>query len=269
MKRYFWILSLSFFAGTSCSEYLGRKPPAIDYQLVELLLQYGAGGANGCGRFSLPPIRGGVDTTNINSNGTRQGFEIFACRDSNDLLRLGFQSNALEFTGRGVSGSSPSSRIGSNIDFVTLGGRKDQCIEVTFRIDRSDGYLQVIGNASVGSGANLVGPGVNLGTINSGGVFPFGTEQTSTFVPSPQPVLEGQEVTYCLEIHDEGGAHWFGWSKPCGTLTQNDRQNYEFDRSGIASAHPGNRIGFILNGATIQRFAVGERIGLSGSILWR
>src|SRR5690606_41582739 len=51
-----------------------------------------------CGRVNLPPIRGGADQANIQTGGTRQGFNLVGCTTAADLSRLGFTSNALTFT---------------------------------------------------------------------------------------------------------------------------------------------------------------------------
>lgn len=252
----------------NCSEYLGRKPPEVNLELIELILQNtGGGGSSGCGRFSLTPIRGGPDQANIPTNGTRQGFNVRECRSDAQIQGLGFIPSNLVYEGVGVKGNSTSSRMGSQTDFVTLGGRKDQVIEVTFTLDRADASLEVIGNASVSSNGAASGPGFRITTET---ISAFGTSGgNSGFQQGAPPTTpQGTEVTYCLEIHDEGSAHLFGWSKPCANLTVADRQNYEFDLTGLPSQLPGNRVGFVLNGATIFQFAIGERIGLSGSILW-
>lgn len=261
-----FILSFFFIFSSQCSEYFGRKPERVDLELVELLLQYSTQSrSTGCGRFSLPPIRGGPDVTNIATNGTRQGFALARCSSDSDLISMGFIPNQITYTGNGIQGNTTSSRLASQIDFVTLGGRKDQVVEVTFRLDSPEGYLDVITNASVGANATANGPGFR---ITPERIFAFGTTVGPTGFPIGQtpssPV--GQTRTYCLEVHDEGVAHLFGWSKPCGDLSQGDRQNYEFDHRNLQSAHPGNRVGFVLNQATLFTIAIGERIGLSGQM---
>lgn len=264
-------VALSFLLGSlvmfnaGCSEYFGRKPSKVDYELVELLLQYSTSGGNlGCRRFSLEPIRGGTSTNP--TNGTRQGFEIARCISDSDLERLGFTTNQLEFTGNGVRGMGDASRIASQIDFVTLGGRKEQVVEVTFQLNSSSAQLDVITNASVGSNASLTGPGFRITTQT---ILGLSTNGSTPAIPGTNPATPvNAERTYCLESHDEGSAHIFGWARPCGVLTQNDRQNYEFDLLSMPSQIPGNRMGFVLRNATIYRFSVGERIGLSGAIRW-
>lgn len=252
----------------NCSEYFGRKPPEVDYELIELILQYSGGqGSTGCGKFSVTPIRGGPDALNIPTNGTFQGFGVSTCQSDSQILSMGFTPNNLQYTGNGVKGSAINSRLGSQIDFVTLGGRKDQTIEVSFQLDSAGGYLDVIGNASVGSGGSATGPGFR---ITPERIQAFGTSGDLSGFPvgAPPTTPVGSRVTYCLEIHDEGTAHLFGWSKPCSSLTQADRQNYEFDHKNVPGQNPGNRVGFVLNSATIYQFSIGERIGLSGNILW-
>ncbi len=260
---FFFLIILGPFG---CSEYFGRKPDKINLDLVELILQYStSGGSSGCGRYSLPPIRGGPDTTNIATNGTRTGFAFTRCIAESEMNSMGFFTSNINFSGNGLIGNDTSSRIASQVDFVTLGGRKDQSIEVTFRLESPDGFLDVIGNASVGSGASANGPGFRITTDR---ILAFGTTSAPTGFPlgtTPSTPI-GQTRTYCFEVHDEGVAHLFGWSKPCGALSQADRQNYEFDHKSLPSAHPGNRVGFVLNRVTLFGIVVGERIGLVGQI---
>ncbi|MCC5814785.1 MAG: hypothetical protein JJT78_08520 [Leptospira sp.] len=258
---------LFFFSLSNCSEYFGRKPDQVDYELIELILQYSTtSGGSDCGRFSLPPIRGGPDAVNVPTNGTRTGFGVARCQSDSQIQSMGFTPNNIEYTSNGIRGSAPNARLGSQIDFVTLGGRKDQVIEVTFQLDRADAYLDVIGNATVGSNASASGPGFRITTER---IQVFGTSGNFSTPPvgatPASPV--GSRKTYCLEIHEEGvGGHLFGWSKGCGELTQNDRLNYEFDHVAVQTQNPGNRVGFVLNGVTMYQFTVGERIGLAGSL---
>ncbi|WCL48399.1 hypothetical protein [Leptospira sp. GIMC2001] len=266
MRRLVPIILLLFITA-NCSEYFGRKPADVDMQLAELLLQYASGGGSAsCGRVNFPPIRGGADQANIQTGGTRQGFNLVGCTSDADLSRLGFTSNAINFTPGGAKGTATNSRIASSVDFVTQGGRKDQNVEVTFTLDPG-GSLDVILNASVGSNATASGPGFRITTAT---IVAIGTAigTTGPFNQGAAPATpEGTEKTYCLEVHDEGTAHLFGWDRPCASLTQNDRTNYQFDLIGFASQNPGNRVGFVLNGATIKSFVVSERIGLSGKVV--
>lgn len=255
---FFIFLIFFFFLGISnCSEYFGRKPSKVDYQLVELLLQYGSGGTAGCRKFSMYPIRGG----SVESNGTRQGFEVYNCRSDSDLNRLGFSTNILEYTGTGIRGAGDTSRLGSNLDFLTVGGKKQQSIEVSFILNQASSYLDVVTNAQVGANAAANGPGFR---ILPSTILAFNAnKEPSAFTGGIAPASPvGAEKTFCLELHDEGDAHVFGWSRPCGELSQSDLGNYEFEIDGLATAHPGSRVGFVLNQATLLKFVIGERIGL-------
>lgn len=261
MKPIFsYILTLVFFFSsiTNCSEYFGRKPPSVDYQLVELLLQYASGGGSpGCRKFSMDPIRGGT----IESNGTRQGFEVYNCRSDSDLNRLGILANNLEYSGTGIIGSGDTSRLASNIDFLTVGGKKQQSIEVSFILNQADSYLDVVTNAQAGSNAVANGPGFRIQPTK---ILAYNASKEHTDFTGLVPTSGiGVEKTYCLEIHDEGNAHIFGWSRPCGDLSEDNRSNYEFEIDDLATTHPGSRVGFVLHHATLLKFVIGERIGLS------
>ncbi|NCN08818.1 MAG: hypothetical protein GW938_03120 [Leptospira sp.] len=256
-KKYF-IFAILF--GFSCSEYFGRKPERFDQNVLDAIAAgISSQAASSCGRFNVAPIRGGVGSVTGNSNGTRTGFNIFGCTDSNALSTLGFPSTNIEFTSNGVRGSNEFSRIVSTSDFTSVGGTKNQSIEVTFQIDRADGYLDVIGNAAV-SGTDANGPKLRLKTdtvqaLNSNNAI----AGVSGFPPS-SPV--GQTKTYCFDIHDEGGnPHLIGWDKACSATTDQDRRigGYGFE-SFPAGASPGSKIGFVLNGVTLRTIIAGEMI---------
>lgn len=244
----------------SCSEYFGRKPEKFDQNVLDAITAgISAQSASSCGRFSVAPIRGGVGSVTGNSNGTRTGFNISGCSDSNSLSSLGFPSVNVEFTGSGVRGASELSRIVSTSDFTSVGGTKNQSIEVTFQLDRSDGYLDVIANAAV-SGTDANGPKFRI-TVNE--IRPFnsgGTALTFTGPSPPSPV--GQTKTYCFDIHDHSGGHLIGWAKACSALTDQDRSigGYGFERAGIQGNMPGSKIAFVLNGATLRTIIAGEMI---------
>ncbi|MCG9874616.1 MAG: hypothetical protein MH321_07525 [Leptospiraceae bacterium] len=244
----------------SCSEYLGRKPEKFDQNVLDAITAgITAQSASACGRFSVAPIRGGVGSVTGNSNGTRTGFNIFGCSDSNALSSLGFPSINIEFTGNGVKGSGELSRIVSSSDFSSVGGTKNQSIEVSFQIDRANGYLDVIGNAAV-SGTDANGPKLRIRTDTIQAINSNNAISGLTGFPPSSPV--GQIKTYCFDIHDEGGnPHLIGWDKACSATTDQDRRpgGYGFE-SFPAGASPGSRIGFVLNGVTLRTIIAGEMI---------
>ncbi len=252
----FWAISFS-----SCSQYFGNKPERINPQVLDLLragISSQAATAN-CSNFSVAPIRGGVGTITGNSNGSRQGFNISGCTSSASLSSLGFPNQNLAFPGDGVVGNSTTSSLVSLSDYPTLGS-KSQSMEVTFRLDRADAYLDVVVSASA-AGNTPVGPRFritadNVSIINS-------ENQAQGIIGSVRNKAGVSQVrTYCFDVHDHSGGHLIGWSQACASLTDRDRAigGYEFERPGIQGTLPGFKIGLIANGATIRQMIPGEMI---------
>jgi|GEM_PF-4460801 len=245
-----------------CSEYLGRKPERLDPQLLEVLRTglSSAVASQGCGSFSVAPIRGGVGTITGNSNGSRNGFNVYGCRSAQELQSLGFGNQNFSFTGDGVSGNSAQATLVSNSDYSTLGS-KSQSFEVTFRLDRADAYLDAVLSGSATNATFPVGPRIR---ITPDGAQPINSEGAAQSFSSPprNRASVSQIRTYCFDLHDHSGGHLIGWSQPCANLTDRDRQigNYEFDRTGIQGILPGFRVGLVLNGATVRQLIPGEMI---------
>ncbi|MCB1178533.1 MAG: hypothetical protein KDK36_13185 [Leptospiraceae bacterium] len=171
---------------------------------------------------------------------------------------------AIGFTGENVSpgliGTSTASKLASSGSF-TLSGEKKMNIEVTYTINSSSGYLDVVGNASV-SGSTATGPtfrikSSTISIITSGGV------ETAIGTGSPPSSPVGTEKTICLEFHEENGAHMFGWNSACSAIS--NRSSYDFDQEAVSTTNPGSSIGFILNNVTLKKIIVSKgAIGNAG-----
>jgi hypothetical protein len=249
--------ALSFF---HCSQYFGNKPERIDPQVLDLLRAgIGNQASANCSNFAVAPIRGGVGTITGNSNGSRQGFNVSGCGNSSALSNLGFPNQNLVFPGDGVVGNSTSSSLVSLSDYPTLGS-KSQSMEVTFRLDRADAYLDVVVAASA-AGNTPVGPRFritadNVSIINS-------ENQAQGIIGSVRNKAGVAQVrTYCFDTHDHSGGHLIGWSQSCASLSDRDRAigGYEFERPGIQGTLPGFKFGLIINGATVRQMIPGEMI---------
>jgi hypothetical protein len=71
-----------------------------------------------------------------------------------------------------------------------------------------------------------------------------------------------------LEVHEEGsGAHIFGWSKACSSLTTANLGSYEFDQENVVGTISDRKVGFVLNNAVLTKIIVSSgKIGTSGSL---
>ncbi|MDX1961274.1 MAG: hypothetical protein SFU98_22085 [Leptospiraceae bacterium] len=209
---------------------------------------------NGCSTSSAASIAG-VSRTSFSfpSNCTSAG-----------LAAIGFTGSNLNSDSKGITGTGTSSAMASLADFKPTGEKK-QNIEVTFTLNASDAYLEVIGNAttigSVASGPRFRVKPTTITILNQN------ASGEATIGKSPPAAGTGTERTYCLEIHEENGAHMFGWSKACSDLSTTERGNYEFDTDGFSSTNPGSKVGFILNKASIKSMIISSgKIGTSGAI---
>jgi len=181
---------------------------------------------------------------------------------------IGFvQANLKDSNNNGIVGETPNSRLAAKRDFSSTGEKKVN-IEVTYILNATDSYLDVIGNGSLNEAtAQVTGPTFR---IRPGGITYLieatGTEGNFDTGVVPQSSV-GQIKTLCLEIHQEGaGAHMFGWSKPCAEVT--DRSNYEFDQEDVLYGTKGSKLGFVLNKVTLQRVIVTSgKLGLAAQIL--
>jgi hypothetical protein len=203
-----------------------------------------------CGEVNAPAIGGGTTRTQFDLLGTN-------CV-STTLGNIGFvQANLSDRNTNGVTGTTTASRMSPKRTFSTTGEKKVN-VEITYMLNGADGFLDVIGNASLNeSTAVATGPTFRIKpttitylieATGGEGIFSKGTAPTSP---------PGTVKSLCLEIHEEGaGAHMFGWSKKCGELSTADRGNYEFDQEDVLFSAKGSHIGFVLNKASIQQIVV-------------
>lgn len=206
----------------------------------------------GCSQSSAASIGGA----------TRTSFNVSGANCASGLSAIGFIGEGLS---SGLTGSGTASRLASTGTF-SAGGEKKMNIEFTFTLSDSSGYLDVIGNAST-SAAAATGP---LFRIKPSGIDVYASGSQTASAPDKGGSITssvGTEKTYCLEFHEESGAHLFGWSKACSLLSDSEKASYEINKEGLSSANPGNKIGFVLNKAVLKSFTVTSgKIGTAGSM---
>ncbi|MCP5501454.1 MAG: hypothetical protein H7A25_16250 [Leptospiraceae bacterium] len=179
-------------------------------------------------------------------------------------LGSGFIAENLGLSNRGLTGSSTSSRFASPTSY-SLSSSKKTNVEITYTLNSTSGHIDVIMNAQA-SAASIQGPGVRIKSTLAYPLNQSGIEGSFTGSVPQSPV--GTKKTLCLEIHEENGAHIFGWSKSCASLSTAERSSYEFEVDSFQTTHPGSNIGFVLNSATLESFIVSQgAIGLASRFL--
>ena len=203
----------------------------------------------------------GIANTAVSSV-SRTDYIVSGCSASN-ISSIGFSADSSIISG--MTGTSTSSRILSNGDlFSSAGAAGDRSIEVTFSLLNSSSFLEIVTRAS-GTISTFDGSTVR---ITPTGVLIRNTGATATASIGGTVSAPGTGTirTYCIDAHKEsGGDHLIFWPTACALVTQrtptftNDTEN--------VTAGQGNRLGFILNGATVTNFKVGTRVAISGRFL--
>ncbi|MCZ8342787.1 MAG: hypothetical protein O9301_07130 [Leptospira sp.] len=194
--------------------------------------------------------------------GTRINFEACAPLDTGlALSATGFQARSVTLSG-GLVGTSGASNIVSLASRLSnVGGSKKATVEVVYRLNSATSWLAVhlIGTT------NFNGPGFRL---NATGPQKLVDTQPSALGTTSWPSSVNTDKTVCLEVHEEGaGAHIFGWQGACASV---NRGVYEFEEEDVVipSGLGGDRVGLILNGATVKSITIfTKNVGTAGSFL--
>jgi hypothetical protein len=255
----FYLTILILFIG--CELINPPKEPNNNSAIVALLLaSRNQAVASNCTQASTTAISnpGKVSTA------SRTDYVVSGCSSTN-LSSIGFSGDSSVTSG--MTGISTLSRILSNGD-IFGGTDADRNIEITFRLNSSTSYLDIVTRASGSTASSFDGSTIRI--TPSDVVFRNSGAATSTTTPGNGTAIAsavGTTLTYCLDAHLESGAsHLIVWSKSCTSLTTAERGSYPKDAEPITSSG-GNKLGFILNGATITNFKVGTKIGTAGRIL--
>jgi hypothetical protein len=170
----------------------------------------------------------------------------------------------ISFSGGSFVAGATEGRFALSGSYTTSDGKIN--IEVVYTITADDGDIDVIGNATA-NGAVAIGPTFR---ITKNAVVPVSSTGTAgTFEKTVPSSPVNSEKTLCLEIHKEGaGAHVFGWSKACTSLTSADKGSYEFEREDFDTVHPGSSVGFRLKNSRVKNFTITQgKIGTVGKLL--
>ncbi len=238
---FIFIISLIIF---NCEGSKSKKDNGA--ALALLLLQGGAS----CTSSSTTAI---ANPGNVSSP-ARTNYDVSGCNQSS-LSSIGFSGQNVT---AGLTGTSTTSVIASTGNVLSA---DDVNIEVTFTLNSSNAYLDVVGR-STGSPSSLSGPKVRItsSTVQAGGTSGNLSNLGGGILSTPV----GQSKTYCIDIHQETDAHIILFPSSCATVAQKGAP-YSYDAE-VATTFPGRGLGFVLNGVTITNFKVGTKIATGGKI---
>ncbi|MCW7504543.1 hypothetical protein [Leptospira paudalimensis] len=191
-------------------------------------------------------------------NGTR--FNFFGCSGdaTTTLLGLGFTAQNVTFNG-GISGTSDASTIVTRASSLSSsGGSKKAGIEVTYVLNNASSTLKAI----LPGETNFNGPGF---LISATTIQKLVDNTSSAFTKSATwGTSLGIEKTLCLEVHEESGAHIFGWEGSCDSV---NRSSYQFEQDSVTVNVNGDRVGLRLNNVIVKSMTIySSVIGTSGMI---
>ncbi|MCW7464259.1 hypothetical protein EHQ96_13580 [Leptospira levettii] len=191
-------------------------------------------------------------------NGTR--FNFFGCSGdaTATLLGLGFTAQNVSFNG-GLSGTSDASTIVTRASSLSSsGGEKKAGIEITYVLNSVSSTLKAI----LPSESNFNGPGFLISPTTIQKLVDNVSSAFST--PASWGTSVGIEKTLCLEVHEENGAHIFGWEGSCDSV---NRGTYQFEEDSVTVNVNGDRVGLRLNQVIVKSMTIySSVIGTSGMI---
>ncbi|MCK6382511.1 MAG: hypothetical protein L6Q54_14840 [Leptospiraceae bacterium] len=195
-------------------------------------------------------------------NSARTKYSISAC-DAAGFATIGLSSSGITL---GATGTSTSSLIGSTGDISLDQSKGGTSVEVTFTINNSSGYIDVIAYGS-GTSLALSGPTYRLAAgaqaqykKSADGSFANTSKGSSVSAPISNA---NTAYTYCLDFQytATGMRYMNGWDKACSSVSSTERGSMMYypimQMMNVPVYTSGSKIGFVLNGATITSFTVG------------
>ncbi|MGV3665574.1 MAG: hypothetical protein ACO1NV_05545 [Leptospira bouyouniensis] len=191
---------------------------------------------------------------------SRVKYNISAC-DESGFANVGLSKSEINI---GATGISSNSIISTNTDVMLATSKGGTNIEITFSLNSASSNLDVI---AYGSGNPTSGPtyrllaGAQTQYKNTSGVF--GNTGKGGSVTAPIPSV-GSTYTYCLDFqYTSGGSRFLnGFNKPCSELADTERGSMSYypimQMMNVPVYSAGNRLGLVLNGATITSFTIGS-----------
>ncbi|WP_411823114.1 hypothetical protein [Leptospira sp. 'Mane'] len=196
------------------------------------------------------------------SNGT--SFDFTQCRgDASAALKLaGFTSANVVLSGGIVGTGTNSTIVADSSRLSNFGGDKKATIQITYNLSASDSYLEAV----MPSTTSLVGPTFQFTPTEIKKKNILGATSALGGTPGIWASSVAQDKTICVEVHNENGAHMFGWQGACANV---NRGSYEFQEDSVSGYDfSGDRIAFRLNKVTLKSVIIySSTIGTAGSFL--
>jgi hypothetical protein len=197
------------------------------------------------------------------TNGTAYDFTKCSGSVASALGSAGFSGSNVSLVS-GIAGTSATSTIITNASRLSsTGGEKKASIEITYVLSASDSTLDVI----MPSSTSFTGPTFQISTTDIKKKNPSGVVSALNTAGTWSSSL-GTEKILCLEVHQENGAHLFGWTGSCATV---NRGSYTFEDEDSVSGFDfsGDKIAVKINKATIKSMKIySANIGTAGNILF-
>lgn len=195
------------------------------------------------------------------SNGTR--FDFTACSGpATTALKLAGFTAANVVLSSGIVGTSNTSTVYTDASRLSsTGGDKKATVQISYVLSASDSTIDVVMPSTIGlSGATFQISPTDIKKKSALGVTSTLGGKAGIWTTSL-----GQEKTLCLEIHNENGAHMFGWQGACSAVA---RGSYEFEEVAVSGYDfSGDRIGLKINKGTIKSLNIySTKIGTAGAI---
>ncbi|MBM9502084.1 hypothetical protein JWG44_17645 [Leptospira sp. 201903071] len=249
-----FIIILSFILSIGCSQFQSaRSGNQIEQQLFQLVLLGGAPQKVGCSVNSAAPIPNTL--TYVKSKRTK--FEINSC-NVEELSKLGLIANSSKLS-PGLSGQSGASMFATSSAHslpISEGGTN---IEVSFSL-KTGGSLEIY-SYGIGSDFTLSGPAVRLSESKKEEFYSsllggFTTTNKGTAALNPQV-----NYIYCIDFQFAESQQWINaWPKACNEVSLTERNSmmmFPVMQMMNVPTFSGNKVGFVLNGATVTSFTIG------------
>ncbi|TGL48166.1 hypothetical protein EHQ61_14500 [Leptospira wolffii] len=221
-------------------------------QRIMQTLAFGIPAKDGCSVQNLTPI----PNTLTYVTPQRTGYDIRNCYPE-DIQALGFTGNNSQLM-KGLKGNSSNSSISSsgNIVLPTSGGGTN--IEVSFSLESAGSLTAFV----YGSGTPISGPAFRL---RDGSLEEFYSDMSGSFQTVSEgtmPLATNTNYVYCIDFQKTSSEQWINaWPKACSKVTQVERNSmmmFPVMQMMEVPSYSGNRIGFLLNGATLTSFIIGS-----------
>lgn len=195
------------------------------------------------------------------TNGTRFDFTQCSGPATAALKLAGFTASEVQLISGIVGGGNSSTIYTDASRLSSTGGEKKASVQITYILSASDSTIDVI----LPSTTSLSGPTFQITPGEIKKKSALGSTSSLAGKAGTWSSSVSQEKTLCLEVHNENGAHVFGWEGNCSAVA---RGSYGFEEESVSGFDfSGDRIGLRINKATIKSLNIySTNIGTAGSI---